>query len=360
MEKKVSIVIPAYNVEQFIVGCIDSARMQTYDNTEIIVIDDGSQDNTWKLMESMCEKDQRIRIYHQENRGVSATRNRGIDLAEGYYCVFLDGDDYLEPNAIAVMVSAMEKSQADWLNCHYYREDEAGNPMEKYPFLVGERQFVEMSQKLDFMLQKLFSYQIGFEVWDKMYLLQVIKEHDIRFNEKCQVGEDLAFNISYLLRIHRLVCIEEACYHYRIRRNSAMRSVDNLQKKLSENLIMLQGIKEEFSQLQDPYLDDRFYFVFAVLMDNTYGGSSANQVVDALEKLPQKEFLYEILQQVVRHKKNLSLIYPPEISTMKWRFHLYIWSRLGQGKLSDKLYLLGYNVYRKIRNRETLADWVMP
>ena len=96
-EKLVSVIIPAYNIEDYIGRCLDSIISQTYKNLEIIVVDDGSRDRTGEILDNYAKKDRRIKVIHKENGGVSSARNKGIEVAEGDYIGFIDGDDLIEP-----------------------------------------------------------------------------------------------------------------------------------------------------------------------------------------------------------------------------------------------------------------------
>ena len=102
-EALVSIVIPAYNVGEYIEECVDSIRAQTYDNLEIIVVDDGSTDSTYAICKKLASVDGRVRLIHQENKGVVWARQAGVDAAKGKFLSFVDGDDWIEPDMIAIM-----------------------------------------------------------------------------------------------------------------------------------------------------------------------------------------------------------------------------------------------------------------
>ncbi len=125
--KLVSIIIPAFNVENYIEQCLKSVLAQTYSPIEIIVVDDGSKDNTWKHIEMAMKNDSRIRGFHRDNSGVSATRNFALEQAGGEYICFVDGDDYVAADMVATLVETIEVDSSDWVNCQYHRVDDAGN-----------------------------------------------------------------------------------------------------------------------------------------------------------------------------------------------------------------------------------------
>ena len=119
MEKLVSVIIPAYNIERYISRCLDSIMAQTYNNLEIIVIDDGSKDQTAEILDDYQKRDSRIIVVHKENGGVSSARNNGLDIATGDYISFVDGDDLIESNMYEILVKILEKEKTDIAHCGY-------------------------------------------------------------------------------------------------------------------------------------------------------------------------------------------------------------------------------------------------
>ena len=113
MDKLISIIVPVYNVEKYVAECIESIIKQTYQNLEILLIDDGSTDNSGKICDKYAEKDKRIKIIHKENGGVSSARNLGLDLAQGEYIAFIDSDDFVSNKYIESLYSAIEHKDAE-------------------------------------------------------------------------------------------------------------------------------------------------------------------------------------------------------------------------------------------------------
>ena len=117
--KKISIIVPIFNIEKYLSRCLDSILEQTYKNLEVILVDDGSVDNSGMIADKYARKDQRIKVIHQVNQGVSAARNTGIDLATGDYIGFVDGDDYIEPDMYEILMRIIEEQQVDIAHCGY-------------------------------------------------------------------------------------------------------------------------------------------------------------------------------------------------------------------------------------------------
>ena len=203
----VSVVVPAYNMEKYLAKCLDALIAQSYEDIEIIVIDDGSTDGTLRIAGEYSEKDTRIKVFSKENGGVSSARNLGIDKASGEYITFADPDDIIEQNGIEVLLNAMKSSGSDLVSCMYSRWSDAGKRLEDFDFITGIKSFYSDDDKINFILSEIADYLFGYEVWDKLYKTRIIKENRIRFYEKCKIGEDLAFNIKYLINIKLLLVL---------------------------------------------------------------------------------------------------------------------------------------------------------
>ena len=126
-KKLISVIVPVYNSEKYVNRCIDSILNQTYENLEVILIDDGSSDGSLKICESWAEKDNRIKILKQKNSGVSSARNLGIENASGDYVAFVDNDDWLRPEMYETMLSLAEKEKSDVTVCKFINVDEKYN-----------------------------------------------------------------------------------------------------------------------------------------------------------------------------------------------------------------------------------------
>lgn len=140
----ISVVVPAYNVEKYLPKCVESLLNQTWKNLEIILVDDGSPDNCWNIMQDYARRDSRVKPLHQKNGGLSAARNAGVDAAKGEYIGFLDGDDYLAPETYELLYGAMQKYDAQIAVCSFEYVDESGkvlptsSPMTREEVLTRE------------------------------------------------------------------------------------------------------------------------------------------------------------------------------------------------------------------------------
>lgn len=206
----VSVIIPVYNVLPFLPEALDSVISQTYRRLEILVIDDGSTDGSGQLCDEYGKRDPRIRVIHQENRGLSGARNTGLDRMTGEIVAFLDSDDFFHPEMVRKMVAAMTESGAEMAVCQYERTD--GRRRGQYPARVlSSRQVMEL----------LLSGKMGFSVWNKLFRRELWD--GVRFPEG-RVFEDTAVMHLLVCKSLRIQFLSDALMTYRVRPGSIMRS----------------------------------------------------------------------------------------------------------------------------------------
>lgn len=218
----VSIIIPAYNVESYISTCLDSVINQTYQQLEIIVINDGSTDKTLERIQEFAHSDKRIKLINQENHGLSAVRNLGLQLATGDYIMYVDSDDWLDFDTVECCVNKIINTQADVCLFSYLSEFENRNEERKLfssDRLFEQEECAELQRRLLgpvgeelSMPQRLDSYG-SFAM--KLYRRDLLK--NMVFTDTSLIGtaEDVLFNIEFFLRVKRAVYINKPFYHYR-------------------------------------------------------------------------------------------------------------------------------------------------
>lgn len=219
--KSVSVIIPVYNVEKYLPECLDSVIGQTYKNLEILCIDDGSPDNSSEILERYAEKDGRIRIINQENKGLSGARNTGIEAATGDYIVFLDSDDWMDAETVETAMQYADN--ADTVMWGYVREF-SDKALEKKIF-DGDRSFDENgTRKLHRRLAGLTGEELRnpentdalVTAWGKLYSASIIKGNNLQFVDTKIIGtEDLLFNMYYFCFAKNCFFIDKPFNHYR-------------------------------------------------------------------------------------------------------------------------------------------------
>lgn len=210
---RVSIIIPVYNAAQCLKQCIESIVNQTYNNYEVIIVDDGSEDNTYAVMEEYSNFDSRIKAIYKEHSGISCTRNSGLDLAKGDYVMFADADDCWESTMLEKMVSLAENTNSDLVVCKYYTDT-------KKCFIGNTSYEIEKAS----YYKELFIPQdnIAAFVWNRLYKYDIVQKNEIRFSENVMVCEDTLFNYEYAKVCNKIMCYNEALYCYQINTDSVM------------------------------------------------------------------------------------------------------------------------------------------
>lgn len=235
-EKLVSVIIPAYNIEDYIGRCLDSIISQTYKNLEIIVVDDGSRDYTGEILDNYAKKDRRIKVIHKENGGVSSARNKGIEAAEGDYIGFIDGDDLIEPEMYKTLVDLLEEENADIAHCGYQmvfpdRID--------YYHNTGKKKIQTTEEGLKDLLS---GEMIEPGLVNKLYKKELIK--NCRLNETVKINEDLLMNYQLFKLSQKSVYYDITPYSYMIRSSSAT-GANSLITKREDSLRVLNQIKDD-------------------------------------------------------------------------------------------------------------------
>lgn len=214
----VSIIVPIYNnSEDEIKRCVGSLVTQTYQDIEVILVDDGSVEETVTVEQEVSELYPCVRIVAQKNSGVSQARNRGLDEASGEFVCFVDADDYVEPNMIEKMISYMEDGCL--VSTNFVHNDS------KQLVLSVERNFEQYEFNADFInayLNGRLGKQITFSVCNKLFHLKVIRANKIYFPVGVVVGEDMIFVLKYLMQCNKIRIVDEGLYHYSIRESSVM------------------------------------------------------------------------------------------------------------------------------------------
>lgn len=221
-ELQVSIIIPVFNSYQTIRRCLNSVLNQTYKNIEAIVIDDGSTDRSRELIRQFANRDKRIKIIVQKNKGVSSARNTGILHAKGDYISFLDSDDYLDPHCVETMLCNIDN--ADLLICRYNFEGEQKEIFNKYKKTKYEGA-IQLTKILT-INQAITQYCI-IQPWGKLFKSNIIKNRHIMFNEAISLGEDTLFVLDYIKNVQSIVTIGDQLYIYSIANKNSLSATGN-------------------------------------------------------------------------------------------------------------------------------------
>lgn len=234
MEELVSVIVPVYNVEKYLHRCVESIRNQVYRNLEIILVDDGSQDQSPGICDEFAAQDERIKVIHRENGGQGLARNSALDIATGAYVVFIDSDDWISPEHIQSLYDGLKRCSAD-VAIGSYTAVGSDQSQKVCRTSLQERIYEgrDITQKLVLPLfgadENFHSdVQVNASSSMSLYSMKLIAEHGIRYlNVRQVVGEDLFFNLDIYYRAKKIVVIDEVGYYYFENECSTSRKYDS-------------------------------------------------------------------------------------------------------------------------------------
>ena len=200
----VSILVPVYNVESYLSQCLDSLINQTYNNLQIVLIDDGSKDNSWSIMQDYATKDNRIEIYHQENAGVATTRNNLLEKIKGEYVLFVDSDDWIELDMVEFLINKAINEGTDMVVC--------GNVVnDTRPALDYTEEIWSQDKVIKEFLRHV---HFNGSLWNKLISFRLLKKQPT-FHREISYGEDALFTWQLIQEVQNVVVTNKQLYHYR-------------------------------------------------------------------------------------------------------------------------------------------------
>ena len=273
----VSVSVPVYNAEKFLHYCIDSILNQTFIDFELILVDDGSPDNSGKVCDEYAEKDERVKVIHKQNGGVSSARNAGIEAAKGEYICFVDSDDYLESNYLKELIETKKKyPDFDNVWCGFQTVEDyyKNNKKAYYVEHDNDYSFSDLSSIMDLCDKWLVQMP-----WNKLFLTKTIKENNIIFPPELSLGEDYIFNLRYLDCTNgKIAVVNKPLYDYL---RDGKESLDNkyypdlleIYRRLnSETEKYAQKWKLSEEQLSKMY--NSFFFRLEAVLRNTFNNNN--------------------------------------------------------------------------------------
>lgn len=248
-DKKISIVIPVYNVDMYIETCIRSVINQTYRNLEIIMVDDGSTDRSGDICDYYAESDDRVTVIHQNNQGLVRARKTGLKKATGDYVANVDGDDWVEENYIEVMLNNID-GDVDYVQCGFIYE----NSMNKK--FATDYQTIELNENTRKQLYEAWledaDEKLGSQMFNKLFKRELICRCYECVDDEYTQGEDLIAFTYYFAHASRIVLARECLYHYRIRENSLSHNKDGITLMFKEDRLtayMYELIKKTYPDI---------------------------------------------------------------------------------------------------------------
>lgn len=298
MTKKVSVIVPIYNVEKFIEKTINSLINQTYDNIEIILVDDGSPDSSPQICDKYSKKDSRIKVIHKNNSGVSYARNTGIKVSSGDYIMFVDGDDYVEPDYVEYFVNLIKKTQTEMAISYCVFDIHKKNQVKK--------DFIDVisSEKA---VEQIYLEKINVAVWNKIYSKEIISKYNILFDENIWYGEGMLFNIEFLQFIKNVGVGNKRVYNQVYNSESAMRkfSLESNYCGLRSLDIQKEKIKMDSKKILNGWLYHKRQFNVSILsgiIENNMEDKYKNEVKECIKNLKKDIFIPVIVNIPLKNK----------------------------------------------------------
>ena len=288
----ISVVIPVYNVENYLHVCINSVLKQTYQDFEIICIEDGSTDSSLEILEYFSNKDSRIQIIRNDsNKGPGYSRNRGLDVAKGKYISFLDGDDWISPDAFEILVKKIEQYNLDLLffkNIVYYEEPREFGFEEYYDMEFMNKFVNQVFNHWDLNKTELFS--ISSPPWNKFYLKSFLDENNIRFPNENLIYEDNPFFYKAITSAKRVSIIDNYLHNRRRRYGSITMFNDESLFDYINIMYKIFDVFFENKDLYEYYKIEILNFIFSSVFMGKY-----NQIDDEF-----KEEFYKRVQEAYK------------------------------------------------------------
>lgn len=281
INKLLSVIVPVYNREKTIVRCIQSIREQTYQNLEILLINDGSTDHSKEICEEYARKDTRIKLYHQENAGASAARKWGVVNASGDYITFVDSDDWIENDMYERMLEKCETYQADVVCSGIICERDQVITYEKDTVVSGQYDRKQIKEKIIPIMmfdRKYGKRGITGSLWNKIFSSKLIRKAFLQLNPLVTYGDDALTVYSIIAGINRLYVCEESWYHYCVHGDSLVQSygvysfekICLLKKSLTETfkkMKLLDVMQEQINQYVRSFLRGAVRSVYEMEME---------------------------------------------------------------------------------------------
>jgi len=297
---EISIIVPVYNVEKYIRRCIDSILNQSFDNFELILINDGSTDKSGEICDLYAKYDARIKVIHKDNSGVSAARNLGINEAKGKYVQFIDPDDWIEKDLLRNVYRIIEQEKSDIVFCGIKRESfVSGNIIEKIASekLVNSININKNHDAINLLKEDLFGYTCC-----KLFKLSIIKKNNILFYEQLSLAEDEKFTCDYYSYVNKISIMRKAYYHYIIygnERNTLIKCKIN--SIFNKDVIFDSWVKCLSNNLKDiitnKFLTNRaFHSLYEEVWNICYSKANKNEKKLKIKELKNTKFYRWIIK----------------------------------------------------------------
>lgn len=306
--KAISIIIPVYNAERYIEKTINSILNQSFKDIEIVIVNDGSTDNSHNICADYAVKDSRIKYFKRENKGVSAARNYGIDAAKGDWIAFVDADDYIDKDTLKRVYDVIKEDNADVVIFGYVKEKINAKLTSDFKFTDNVMDYSERN----FYCELLFNNKVKGFSWNKVYKKEILDSKNIRFDKDVYINEDLLFNVQYFQYVEKIRYIDSGVYHYVTTPEAA--TVSALNEKHLTSFIAYEKMLEMSKNKEDKELIRLSFIGMLIYMGKRIikkGCSSYKIFADIKKELKKQIDLYDDRLTLKKFGWSLFLIYTP-------------------------------------------------
>lgn len=317
-----SIIIPIYKVELYLRRCIDSVLKQTFTDFECILVDDGSPDRCPEICDEYANKDNRIKVIHKVNGGLSDARNAGLDIAKGEYIYFLDGDDYIESSLLENVQKEIKNTNADMVVFNYFSVNEHGDALYDSSFSAKEYTILSQKDYINFVCKEVLHYKMGWEVWNRVFKHSIIDDINLRFYDNKKIyAEDIYFLLCYLLEAHKVSVIDKKL-HYYVRRSDSITGA-NKKSKIDEFVNLNYMIYQFIKAKKYRYIQHKYYIIFYLIINNRYIHFGIYDRLMEIQNIVNKKFFRKNVYKALLHINELSEYSSNSTGTLLFKEHIY-------------------------------------
>lgn len=261
---KISITVPIFNAQNTLERCIDSILNQDFFDFELLLINDGSKDDSGLICDTYAQKDSRVRVIHKENGGVSETRNLALKEAKGEYLQFLDADDWITPDATRLLAEAMETNACDMVIADFYRV--IGERL-SHKGSIDETGILSREEFANNMMENPADFYYGV-LWNKLYKRSIIEKYQLCMNPKISWCEDFMFNLEYIRYCKNIYVLQVPIYYYVKTKGSLVSQSMSLTKTMKTKMLVFEYYTDFYKQVlsEEEYEKKRLH-IYSYLMD---------------------------------------------------------------------------------------------
>ena len=329
----ISVIVPVYNVEKHLWQCVESILMQSWKLFELILVDDGSSDNSGVICDEFVQRDSRVKAVHKDNHGVSSARNTGIEIARGNYLTFIDSDDTIEENFFSDAFAQIGDRDLliSGIMMDYYRN---GKKINQLVFSNKETKVYDVRTLLEDMEISYPSICISSPCC-KLYKRSLIVENEIRFDVDMNLGEDENFNLDYLNAYDdmRVFFSKDCYYHYRRIDDNSLFSIYNkntffIHSKICDKMLLLMSIKRCTAETQQRYKINYYYRLLESINHEFSHIEESNKSLRclAISRVAAHEIISQIKNNDIKGKKGRLLLW---LFQQKWHAAIYVFFFIG-------------------------------